>query len=177
MKNKNIILLSLIPLLASCSINQESYNHRYLNYKYTLVRAGDLHGISPTSKENLAQNKGFTSYITLFDKSKSFINFQCIGNNASNFHCETTFVLYDKSGNLLAGGEDIVFNTSYSGVQSGKIKYEDPEIGSKLGTIYVYTPYWCRWQFEYDVDGSGNKTLLTFEFWKSTFNPVPEWSE
>lgn len=177
MKIRNLLLVALLPLLCSCSLDQESYNHRYLNYKYVLKQAGDLHGIKPTSKEVLDQNKGFTSYLSLFNKNKSYINFQCVGTNAENFHCETTFVLYDKKGNLLVGDENIVFNTSYNGVQSGKIKYEDPQYKEKIGTIYVYTPYWCRWQFEYDVDGSGNKTLLTFEFWKSTYNPLPEWSE
>lgn len=165
----------MLLCLSSCSLGKADKATFFLNYKYTLVRAGDLHGIKPSAMEVISQNPGFTSYISLFSKTKSYINFQCKGTSVDDFYCETTFVLYDSGGNLIAGGEDLVFRTRYAGEQRGTIKYYDQEVENKLGTIYVYTPYWCRWQCEYDVDGSGQKTLITFEFWKNTYNPLPDW--
>lgn len=177
MKNKLFLLPVFLCGLTSCSIKSEDKSKLFLNYDYKLVRVGDIHGGDPATKEVLTQHPNFTSYISLFNKSKSHINFQCKGSNYNDFHCDTTFALYDKDGNCIAGGDDAVFRTSYVGQQHGTILYEDDEIKQKLGTIYVYTPYWCRWQMEYDVDKSGNKVLLTFEFWKTTYNPLPEWSE
>lgn len=177
MKTKLLLLPLLVCGLSSCSIKKEDKVKLFLNYDYRLIRAGDLHGISPLSKDVLTQNKGFTSYISLFDTKRSHINFQCDGSSFDEVHCDTTFALYDKNGNCIFGSDDETFRTSYVGNQMGKVKFEDKETGNKFGTIYVSTPYWCRWQFEYDVDGSGEKTLLTFEFVKKTFNPLPDWSK
>lgn len=177
MKTKLLLLPLLVCGLSSCSIKKEDKVKLFLNYDYRLVRAGDLHGISPISNDVISRNPGFTSYISLFDINKSHINFQCTGNNFDEFHCDTTFALYDKSGSCIVGSDDVTFRTNYVGNQHGTIVYEDEAVGTELGTIYVSTPYWCRWQFEYDVDGSGNKILLTFEFWKKTYNSLPEWSK
>lgn len=174
MKSRIFVLIFGI-LLSSCSFGNENKELTFLNYKYTLKDAGDLHGLEPTSNEMLNRNTGFTSYTNLFDKERSYINFQCYGSSYDSFYCETTFCLCDKNGNNIIGGEDFKFNTSYNGGQAGTINIENEEKRKILGTIYVYTPYWCRWQYEYDVNGDGNKTLLTFEFWKSSYNDLPDW--
>ena len=169
-------LFKIIPLflllLSSCSANDANIVRSYLNYKYVLVRAGDLHGLAPTSNEVLDRNPGFTSYINLFDKSKSFINYQCKGTSYDDFYCEASFYLYDKDGNAIIKKDSFV--CQYTGEQGGRIIYDNDETKKELGTIFVYTAYWCRWQFEYDVDNSGNKTLLTFEVWKNNYNPLPD---
>lgn len=175
MKNKNLFLSVLPLLLASCSFGEQSINNAYLNYKYVLKSAGDIHDVPLRTKEVLSSTPGFTNYTSLFDKEKSYINFQCVGTNFDDFKCETTFVLYDKNGNTVFGGENFVFNSRYTSKNRGELVYEDENIKNQIGTIYVNTAYWCRWQFEYDVDGSGNKTLLTFEFWKTSYNTLPEW--
>ena len=169
---KTVILLTLIPLFASCSVRGATITRSYLNFKYNLSRAGDLHGIAPTSSEVLDRNPGYTSYIELFDKNDSYFNFQCKGTSYDNFYCEASFRLCDKNGNILVEKES--FKCSYTGGQMGTIIYSDDETKEYIGTIYVYTPYWCRWQYEYDVDNTGNKILLTFEFWKQQYNPLPE---
>ncbi len=176
MKNKsfkltNFILLPLILCAVSCNVRSNNIKRSYLNYVYKLKRGGDLHGLSPTSEEVLDRNLGFTSYISLFSM-ESYISFQCKGTSYENFYCEASFLLLDKDSNVLV--EKDSFRCSYTGGQSGTVIYEDEDTSQLLGTIYVYTPYWCRWQFEYDVDGSGEKTLLTFEFWKHSFNPLPD---
>ena len=51
------------------------------------------------------------------------------------------------------------------------IKYKEDE--NKFGKIYVYTPYWCRWQFDYEIE-NGEKQKLTFEFWKKEKNELPD---
>lgn len=173
---KQFVFLLFPFLLCSCSFGNESVDRSYLNYKYVLKDAGDIHEYAPNYGEVLNRDPGFTSYTSLFDKNKSYINFQCYGNNVNNFYCETTFSLVDKNGNIVFGGDDFKFKTRFSGGQSGTLVIEDPNIALTIGTIYVYTPYWCRYQLEYDVDGSGIKKLLTFEFWKNKYNPLPEWS-
>lgn len=176
MKKRIFAFFALVPLLSSCSFSLQTKERFYLNYKYNLVRAGDLHGKSPAYGEVLDRISGFTSYISLFDTKKSYINYQCYGNNFNDFYCDTTFVLYDKNGNKVFGDEDYHFKTRYDGGQSGKIKFVNSEDSKKFGKIYVYTPYWCRWQFNYDVKGDGNLVKLTFEFWKGQFNKLPDWS-
>ena len=57
---------------------------------------------------------------------------------------------------------------------AGVVKFKNSTDEELLGTIYVYTPYWCRWQGEYNVDDSDDKILLTFEFWKKEYNPLPD---
>lgn len=158
--------------MPSCNSGSSNIEKAYLNYKYVLSRAGDIHGLSPTSNEVLDRNPGFTSYINLFDKDESFINFQCKGTSYKDFCCEASFRLVGINSTIVIEKESFV--CSYSGGQGGIIVYDDIETKELLGPIYVYTPYWCRWQFEYDVDGSGEKTLLTFEFWKNTYNPLPD---
>lgn len=176
MKKRAFLFLSIIPLLSSCSFNTQTKQKHYLNYKYSLVRAGDIHGKSPAYGEVLDRISGYTSYISLFDKTKSYINYQCYGSSFNDFYCDTTFVLYDKKGNKVFGDEDYHFRTSFSGGQNGKIIFENSEDSAKFGKIYVYTPYWCRWQFNYDVKGDGNLVKLTFEFWKTQYNELPDWS-
>lgn len=170
------LLFKLAPIflivLSSCSARNSNTIKSYLNYKYTLVRVGDLHGLAPTSNEVLNRNPGFTSYINLFDKSKSYINYQCKGTSYDDFYCEASFYLYDKDGNEIIKKDS--FTCQYTGGQSGTIIYNDGETKEELGIIYVYTPYWCRWQLEYDVDNSGDKILLTFEFWKNKYNSLPD---
>ena len=165
-----ICFISIV--LSSCGAKSANITKSYLNYKYTLVRCGDLHGLSPTSNEVLDRNEGFTSYIDLFDKSKSYINFQCKGTSFEDFYCEASFYLFDYNGGKIKSIDSFI--CQYSGEQGGMVIYNDEETKTQLGIIYVYTPYWCRWQFEYDVDDSGNKTLLTFEFWKGQFNNLPD---
>ena len=172
--HKKLPLLTLLTLivLPSCSTKNANVTKAYLNHKYMLVRAGDLHGLPPTSNEVLNRNEGFTSYIDLFDKADSYINFQCKGTTYEDFYCEASFKLVNKSGEVVMEKESFI--CQYTGGQSGMVIYDDEETKNMLGIIYVYTPYWCRWQLEYDVDDSGNKTLLTFEFWISKFNPLPD---
>lgn len=165
-------LLILVPLFASCSARNADVTKAYLNYRYNLQRAGDIHGLDPTSNEVLDRNPGYTSYINLFNRNDSFINFQCKGTSYDDFYCEASFKLCDIDNNVLLEKES--FRCSYTGGQSGTIIYSDDEANEYIGTIYVYTPYWCRWQYEYDVDNSGNKMLLTFEFWKGKYNPLPD---
>lgn len=173
MKRLTSIFLLFFIFISGCSTNSANVTKAYLNRQYNLIRAGDLHGLSPNSSEVLDEkhNKGFTSYIHLFDKSKSFVNFQCKGTSYDNFYCDGTLVLYDLKGNLIMEAEE--FRCSYSDGQWGSIIYENQEMYSKLGIIYVYTPYWCRCQFYYDISGDGNLTLLTFEFWVAKGNDLP----
>ena len=159
--------------LSSCSAKNANIIKSYLSYKYVLNEAGDLHGLHPASNEVLNRNPGFISYIKLFDKSKSYINYQCKGTSYEDFYCEASFYLYDKDGKSIVKKDSFV--CQYTGGQRGTIIYNDDETAEELGTIYVYTPYWCRFQFEYDVDNSGTKTLLTFEFWKNAYNDLPDW--
>lgn len=172
MLKKTFILTVLIPLFTSCGVTNANVTKTYLNFRYNLWRAGDLHGLAPTSNEVLDRNPGFTSYINLFRKDECYINFQCKGTSYEDFYCDASFKLTDKDNNILVEKES--FRCFYSGGQNGTVIIEDDETRERLGTIYVYTPYWCRWQFEYDVDNSGSKTLLTFEFWKSEFNKLPD---
>ena len=172
---RKLLCCLFIPLLlSSCSLESNNINVSYLNYRYQLVRAGDIHGLDPFSKELLDKNPGYTSYIELFNKKTGYINFQCVGSSLDDLRCETQFYLEDINGNVLVNATDPVFYTSFKGTQTGKIVYTDKDIENKIGDIYVYTPYWCRWQCEYDVDGSGNKITLTFEFWKKEYNPLPD---
>lgn len=168
-------LMAFIPLFlfSGCGTKNANTIKSFLNYKYVLLRAGDLHGLSPTASVVLDEknNKGFTNYINLFDKEKSYINFQCKGTSYDDFYCEASFFLFDAKGNELMKNE--CFICEYSGGQTGTIIFEENETKEQLGTIYVYTPYWCRWQFEYSVDDSDEKTLITFEFWKSKYNDLP----
>ena len=172
---RKLLFFLIIPLsLCSCSISTNDKYLAYLNYKYTLVRAGDLHGLNPTSNEVLNRNPGFTSYMKYFDKQSSYINFQCVGTSLYDFKCETQFCLKDSSGKEIINLVNPVFYTTYSGGQSGTVNILDNSVKDLVGTIYVYTPYWCRWQCEYDVNDDGNPILITFEFWKSSYNPLPD---
>lgn len=175
MKTKSFILLFAF-LLSSCSFSRQNKEKFYLNYFYTLNDCGDIHEYSPTYGEVLKRDPGFTSYTSLFNKNSSYINFQCYGDSFNTYYCETTFCLVDKNNNYVFGNDTFKFRTSFSGGQIGELIFEDEEIANFVGKIYVYTPYWCRWQYEYDVNNDGNKTLLTFEFWKRNFNELPEWS-
>lgn len=178
MKKKILILPVLVMMLSSCSFTNPTTNYAYLNYKYVLNDAGDLHGSDPTKGNVMRHTAGYTSYTSYFDKKTSYINFQCKGTNINDYHCETTFCLRDKDGNVVFGSDDYVFNTGITtrGYHATVIFYNKVD-EEKIGTIYVYTPYWVRWQFECDANGDGTKELLTFEFWKNTFNDVPEWSK
>lgn len=173
--NKIFKLVLLSFLLSSCSFSRQSTLKSFLNYRYVLKDAGDIHGLDPSKGTVLNGTKGFTSYTKLFNKQNSYINFQCKGNNQNDFHCETTMCVTDLGGNMVFGDENYVFNTSVPYGESVEIIYDNKEDENKIGRIYVYTPYWVRWQFEYDVNNDGNKVLLTFEFWKQTYNDLPEW--
>ena len=159
-------------VLSSCGSGSANITRAYLSWRYVLFRAGDLHGLPPTSDEVLDRNPGYTSYIDLFNKDKSYISFQCFGTSYEDFYCECSFKLVDVNDVTII--ENNNFKCEYSGGQLGKIIYNDDDAKKALGTIYVYTPYWCRWQFEYDINNNGDKTLLTFEFWKNVPNPLPE---
>ena len=174
---KKILILLISPLLlSSCSFGDSSEDYEFLNYKYTLNEAGDIHGAIPTSGEvGLYKIAGFTNYINHFDRENSYINFQVVGDSFETTSCNGTFCLKDKKGNYVVGNDVISFNCRHSGGQSGKIIFSDSYVANLLGNIYVFTPYWCRCQFEYDINNDGNPLLLTFEFWKSSYNEVPEW--
>lgn len=176
MKKKIFVFFALVPLLSSCSFSLQTKQRFYLNYKYNLTRAGDIHGKSVSEGEVLNRVSGFTDYTSLFDRTKSYINFQCFGSSIDDFYCDTTFVLYDKNGNKVFGDENNHFRTSYDGKQLGNVIFENSEDSKKIGAIYVYTPYWCRWQFNYDVNKDNKPIKLTFEFWKGEFNDLPDWS-
>lgn len=176
MFKKLFILFSLSLVLTSCSFSGQSVYKQFLNYRYVLNNAGDLHGLPATSNEVLGRNPGFTSYINLFDKENSYIDFQCYGNSFDSFYCETTFCLKDKNGNYVMGNENYKFRTSFDS-RKQILLFEDKNIESQFGVVYANAVYSCRWQCEYDVKGDGNKVLLTFEFWKKALNPIPEWSE
>ncbi len=167
------MLLVICPILISgCSVSNNNKTINYLNRSYHLNSAGDLHGLDPTSNEVLSGNEGFTSYINLFNKNNSYFDFQCKGTSYDDFYCDMIFHVEDKYGNVLVDVKDA--KCYYTGSQSGKVVVYDKSIADTVGTIYVYTPYWCRWQWEYDVDNSGNKTLLTFEFWKGVLHSLPD---
>ena len=174
---KKIHFLALLPLiLCGCSVNSESVFNYYLNHKFILSRAGDIKGQDITYPYNMDRLPGYVSYINYFDAKNSYIDFRCKGNNFDNFRCETTFVLKTKEDAYIKDIE-VPFNTRFTGGELGTIEIFDEKIKQELGTIYVYTPYFCRWQFEIDIDNDGNKELLTFEFMKAQFNDVPEWSD
>lgn len=170
---RKLFLFLLLPFcIVSCSTRNANITKSYLNCEYHLWRAGDLHGLDPTSNEVLDRNPGFISYVNLFDKRSSYINFQCKGTSYDDFYCDASFKLVDKNLNTLVEVDSFV--CEYVGGQYGTIVIKDTDTKEYLGKIYVYTPYWCRWQYEYDVDGEGNKILLTFEFWKERNNQLPD---
>lgn len=159
-------------LLSSCSIKSEDQRKTFTNYYYELVRAGDIHGLPPEEKELLDKNPGYTNYANLFDLKNSYINFQCVGNDFDSFHCETTLCIKDKKGDLILGSPNIVFNTH---IENNEIKCDNEKDQDKIGKIYYYPAYWCRLQCEYTISDD-EKVLITFEFWKKSFNEVPIWS-
>ena len=175
MKINNFQLLLFVPLLCSCT--PKKYNDtQFLNYKYVLSYVGDIHGADPRRYESLGRVPGITSYSKKFDQKNSFINFQCRGDSFENYHCETTFSLKDIEGNVVI--ECLTpFNSTYKGGEEGNIIFDEPTVKEKIDTIYVYTPYWVRIQLNYDINKDGNNVLLTFEFWKKTFNDIDIWSE
>lgn len=175
MHKKNILFFAtIIPLLTGCSFSVQSKENKFLNYKYVLTRAGDIHESSVTSGVTLNKISGFDSYISLFDTKKSYINCQCVGNNFDEFKTETSIVLYDKKGNKVFGDENHIFYTKLG--KNSKFDFFDEEEHNKIGDIYFNIIYWTRWQFDYDVKGDGNKITITFEFMKNSFNDLPEWS-
>lgn len=174
---KKLSLIFMLPLLlCGCSVKSESIYNQYLNYKFVLRRAGDIKGQDVNYPYNMDRLPGYVSYIDRFDTSNSYIDFQCKGNNFDNFRCETTFVLKTKTNGYIRN-ITVPFNTRFIGYELGTIEIFDDKIKQELGTIYVYTPYFCRWQCDFDVDGDGNKELITFEFVKEKFNDVPEWEK
>lgn len=171
MKYKTLILF--FPLLmCSCSMSSEDKNISFLNYYYRLNSCGTIGNNRPMWGEVLNRLEGYVDYTKLFDAASSYINFKCVGTSFDDFKCETTFYLKDKKGNVLI---DLTtpFYTTYYGNQRGTIIFENKEIGEKLGTMYVYTPYWVRWQFDYEIE-NGEKQKLTFEFWKKEKNELPD---
>lgn len=170
---KYFLLFLLFPILiTSCSTRNANVTKSFLNAEYHLWRAGDLHGLNPTSNEVLDRNPGFTNYIQLFDRKESFVNFQCKGTSYEDFYCDASFRLVDKNHNVLVNKDSFI--CEYVGGQYGMVTIKNDETKEYLGKIYVYTPYWCRWQYEYDVDGKGNVILLTFEFWIEKYNQLPD---
>ena len=161
----------ITSLLSSCGVGEMNRTWSYLNFNYRLVRLGDIGTASPFSEEVLDRVPGYVSYTSLFSTKESYINFQCKGTSYEDFYCEASFRLVDKNDCVII--QENSFRCKYTGGQTGYIIYDDEEVENKLGNIYVYTPYWCRWQFEYDVNNDGNKQMLTFEFWKMEFNELP----
>lgn len=180
MKKKILLIPIMCFLLTSCNAGVENLDISYLNYKYVLNCSANLHGLDPRTNEVLErniskENRDRDIYTKYFDKEKSFINFQCVGSTFEDFKCETSFYLTKKNGDIVVSLD--LFYTKYSGGESGVIIFKDAELGNQIGTIYVYTPYWCRCQFNIDANDDGNKELLTFEFWKNTYNPLPDIKE
>ena len=174
---KKVLVFSILPLLlCGCSAKNESVFYSYLNHKFTLRRVGDIKGQSVTYPYNMDRLPGYVNYSNYFDLNNSYINFQCKGDNFDNFRCETTFVLKN-SKNEYIKNIDVPFNTRFSGGQLGTLEIFDEAVKQELGTIYVYTPYFCRWQFELDLNNDGNKKIITFEFMKGQFNDLPEWGK
>ena len=168
-----LLFIIFLTLLTSCSVGTNDIQTSFLNYKYILSCAGDLNGVNPTSGEVLNRNKGFKDYTSRFNKNSCYINFQCLGTSYDDFRCETTFFVQDKKNTILIDRSENPFLTSFSGGQRGIILFNNEYDSESIGTIFVYTPYWCRWQCLYDLEGDGELILLTFEFWKKEYNPLP----
>ena len=171
---KKVFLILIGSLtLSSCSVSYQNERRDFLSYRYALRKAGDLHGKPFNEYELLDKNPGFTDYTKLFDTTNSYMNFQCVGDDYDSFHCETTLCLKDKNGRIILGSESETFNTH---LEKSFVVCDDEKYNLLYGTMYYTASYWVRLQCEYDVNGDGNKTLLTFEFWKKSFNEAPVWS-
>lgn len=168
-----LMFVSLLPL-SSCSVKSETKVSSYLNYCFKLTKVGDIHNADIYYPYPQDRVKGYKDYKYLFNLNDSFMNFQCKGDTFDNFHCETSFSLKTTSGVDLFSELPPTFDTELNSAGDSKLIFKDPEIGIKVGTVFVSTIYYCRYQKEYDVNGDGNMVLLTFEFWKTTFNDVPE---
>lgn len=177
MAKKLFILLSV--LLSSCSVGPQTTYKSFLNFNFVLRSVVDLHGESVWTDEiillnHIPKEKQIEDvYTDYFDTSKSFINFECKGNNSDNFRCETVFSLVTKDGKVIVDYTDSPFLTSYIGDQTGFVLFEDANVENELGTIYVNSIYWCRWRYNYDIDNDGVDEELTFEFQKKQINPTP----
>ena len=165
--------LSLLPILAlsSCSVNTNNTDYSYLNCYYALDRIGDIHGANIFAKESLNFYDEFDDYAYLFNKKSSYVNFQCKGTSYDDFYCEGTFYLEDMKGNVLIDVPSFRCRADV-GFYVGTIYFESSEDKNLIGTIYVYTPYWCRIQLPYVVDNQ--EITMTFQFWKRWNNELPD---
>lgn len=156
-----------------CTLSSKSTDYGYLTNEYNLQYVGDIHGRDMEEEEVLNRYKGYTDYLYLFDKSKCYMNFQCKGSSYGDFWCEGSIVIVQANG-------DILFeNKSFScwaeiGLYYGVLKYNSESVKEQIVNIYIYAPYWCRLQLYYDIEGNGEKVLLTFEFWKGKYNELPD---
>ena len=166
-------LLSLAPFIQGCSVASQNYDYSYLNNQYFLSRAGDIHGVDPFSETTLSNIKGFTDYISLFNKKESLLNFQCYGTSVEDFYCIGSVKIVDAMDNVLLNNSSFECWANVD-LYYGEVKFINIQDAEQIGRIYIHTPYWCRLQLDYDVDGSGNKTTITFEFGKGRFNDLPE---
>ena len=168
------ISISLTLLgLTSCSMSSKSADYAYLNNQYSLVRCGDIHGADIYGNEVLDRYEGYDDYKNLFDIKNSSLNFQCKGTSYDDFWCEGSIKLVDKNGVVLI--EDRSFSCwTDAALYYGKIYYENEDDKNVIGNIYVFAPYWCRLQLDYDVSGDGDIKTITFEYWKGAFNELPE---
>ena len=174
MKKINCLLLLLLCLsFSSCSMRSESYDYAYLNNRYNLWAVADIHGKDPFYGRDLYAVKDVDLHNELFDLENSYLNFQCKGESYSDFHCEGELHLYNSSNQevLIVNSFNCSANVS---LYTGMIVFYDEVAKEKIGDIYISTPYWCRIQLYYDIQGTGEKTLLTFEFFKGKFNDLPE---
>ena len=150
----------------------KSNDYSYLNNHYYLVRCGDIHGADVTSYEVLDRYSPYDNYLNLFDKNASFMNYQCKGTSYDDFWCEGSLKIVDVKGAILLQSNSFECWTN-AALYHGVIRYKNNEDKEQIGNIYVFAPYWCRIQLNYDVSGSGDIKLITFEFWKGEFNELP----
>lgn len=164
----------LIPLvLTSCSMDNKSSDYGYLNNHYNLVRCGDIHGANIYDITILDQYEAYDDYKGLFDINNSFLNFQCRGTSYDDFWCEGSIKLVDNKGVVLIDNKSFSCWTDAT-LYYGKIYYEDEQDKNVIGNIYVFAPYWCRIQLDYDVSGEGDIKTITFEYWIGSFNDLPD---
>ena len=171
--NKLLALLLPLLLLVSCGTNNANVVKGFMNNKHQLVRVADIHDAGPNDGIRLDWIEGAVPYSNLFNLNESYIDFKCEGTSYEDFHGEATFKLVDCEDNVIVYES---FCCHYEGGQGGLVVYDTDSVKEKLGTIYVSVIYRCRWQMEYDV-GEGKMVLLTFEFWKGEFNPLPSFLE
>ena len=186
--NKNLLLPLLLCLLVSgcgtgnsssvqddskeSSVSSEVSSKRverdsryFINYKYKLSCVANIHDHHITEGERLDRLSNINVYTDMFDSS-SYFDFSCTGDTLDQY-CKTTFFVTS----FTIGGLKCNFYTSLKeNNQLTTLNYVEEDVKEELGEIYVYTPYWVRLQIPTDCDQDGIPEIITFEFWKETFN-------